>query len=67
MPHPTLVVVTRYFGGTKLGTGALARAYGEVASDALYAANFAVHVISERVNVSFEYRDTSPAIQTIDK
>ena len=30
-----LVVVTRYFGGTKLGVGGLARAYGEVAQDAI--------------------------------
>lgn len=30
-----VVVVTRYFGGIKLGTGGLARAYGRAASDAL--------------------------------
>ncbi len=28
-------VVTRYFGGTKLGTGGLARAYGQAVSEAL--------------------------------
>lgn len=31
-------VVTRYFGGTKLGTGGLARAYGDAASAAIDAA-----------------------------
>jgi len=33
-----LVIVTRYFGGTKLGTGGLARAYGQCAASALDAA-----------------------------
>ncbi len=34
----TLVIVTRYYGGTKLGKGNLARAYGAAASEALDAA-----------------------------
>jgi uncharacterized YigZ family protein len=33
----TLVVVTRYYGGTKLGAGGLVRAYGEAAKRALEA------------------------------
>jgi len=36
--HDALVVVTRWFGGTKLGTGGLARAYAEAAARALEAA-----------------------------
>ena len=34
----TVVVVVRYFGGIKLGTGGLARAYGQAAAEALAAA-----------------------------
>lgn len=34
----TLVIVTRYFGGTKLGKGNLARAYGACAEETLHAA-----------------------------
>ena len=33
--HNALVVVTRYFGGTLLGTGGLSRAYAAAAADAL--------------------------------
>ena len=33
----TMVVVVRYYGGTKLGTGGLVRAYGDAAKEALNA------------------------------
>lgn len=63
----TLVVVTRYFGGTKLGTGGLARAYGEAARAVLDQSKFVDEVISDRVRVSFGYDDTSPAMHTINR
>lgn len=63
----TLVIVTRYFGGTKLGTGGLIRAYSEAASEVLDAAGITEHVISERLSVSFEYDDTSPAMHVINR
>ena len=54
-----LVVVTRYFGGTKLGTGGLARAYGDAAALVLDAAPVEECVLREALAVRFAYDDTS--------
>ena len=61
----TLVVVTRYYGGTKLGTGGLIRAYGEAAALALDAAGQREHVRRTRLTVAFDYADTSPALHAL--
>jgi uncharacterized YigZ family protein len=63
----TLVVVTRYYGGTKLGVGGLVRAYGEAASDALDAARTVEHVVRVPVRLRFAYDDTSPAMHTVNR
>jgi len=62
-----LVVVTRWYGGTKLGVGGLVRAYGDAARLALEAAN--VETVTRRVPVSvrFAYADTSAALHTIGR
>jgi uncharacterized YigZ family protein len=57
----TLVVVTRHFGGTELGTGGLARAYGDAAGAALDRASIVEKVVRVPVRVRFAYDDTSPA------
>jgi len=57
----TLVVVTRSFGGTELGTGGLARAYGDAADAALAKASIVERVVRTPVRVQFDYDDTSPA------
>jgi len=57
----TLVVVTRYFGGTELGTGGLARAYADAADAALSRAEIVERVVRTSVRLQFEYDDTSAA------
>ena len=49
----TMVVVIRYFGGTKLGIGGLIRAYGGVAQEVLEQSTYTP--FEERVLVSFFY------------
>lgn len=61
----TLVVVTRYFGGTKLGTGGLARAYSDAASAVLDAARVEEHVERVAMRLRFAYDDTTPARQVL--
>lgn len=63
----TLVVVTRYYGGTKLGVGGLIRAYGGAASDALDAAGVRTVVVRTRCTIRFDYDDTSAALHAVDR
>lgn len=51
----TAVVVTRYFGGVKLGTGGLVAAYTKAAANCLDAAETAEFKLSEYVKVSGDY------------
>lgn len=55
----TLVVVTRYFGGTKLGTGGLTRAYSGAAQLALEKSGIRTHFISSifETVIEFPYYD----------
>jgi uncharacterized YigZ family protein len=49
------VVVTRYFGGTKLGTGGLVRAYGDAVREVLAVLPRAVRVPTHTVLVEMPY------------
>ncbi len=51
----TVVVVTRYFGGVKLGAGGLIRAYGKGASAALKAGNMVERVLHDTLLFGIDY------------
>jgi uncharacterized YigZ family protein len=63
----TLVVVTRYYGGTKLGTGGLVRAYGDAAAAVLEAAHIVERVELVTIELRFAYDDTAAAQQTLHR
>lgn len=62
-----LVVVTRYYGGTKLGTGGLIRAYGDAAGSVLESAPVKECVVRSIFQLRFSYDDTSAAMQTLNR
>ena len=50
------VVVTRYFGGTKLGTGGLVHAYGDAVKEVVAKTRRAQKLLTHTVMVGFHYR-----------
>ena len=51
------VVVTRYFGGTLLGTGGLVRAYSDAANEVLKKAEVLTFLPAKSFEISLEYSD----------
>lgn len=50
-----LIVVVRYFGGVKLGTGGLIQAYKTASKDALEQATLVTKTLWERISIRFPY------------
>lgn len=62
-----LVVVTRYFGGTKLGVGGLARAYSESATDVLAQCEIVPVHRTTGIKVFCTYEDVDVIKKLIEK
>lgn len=55
--HNICIVVTRYFGGTLLGTGGLVRAYQESAKQALSQCTLVEKILVQRLCIVTDYTD----------
>jgi uncharacterized YigZ family protein len=60
-----LIVVVRYFGGTKLGVGGLISAYKTTAQMALEAAEIIDKTIDVNFNISFDYKNINKVMRII--
>ncbi len=62
-----VVIVTRWYGGTKLGVGGLVRAYGEAAALALGEAPRRWGVPAVRLHVAYAYAHTAAVMRAIER
>jgi uncharacterized YigZ family protein len=60
-----LVVVVRYFGGTKLGVSGLIHAYKTAAADALDASDIVERIMKDRVIIAFDYLQMNDVMKLI--
>lgn len=61
----TLVVVIRYFGGTKLGVSGLINAYKTAAKEALETTNIITKTVNEMYEVHFQYPDMNDVMKIL--
>ena len=64
--YKTVVVVTRYFGGVKLGAGGLVRAYSNVTADCLDDAKIVNMVDSTVLKITTEYDGYSKILKLVN-
>ncbi len=61
-----LLVVTRYFGGTKLGVGGLGRAYFESAESGINHTTIISKALIQEMQISFPFSETNPVMNIIN-
>jgi len=60
-----LIVVVRYFGGTKLGVGGLISAYKTAAAEAIAANEIITEIVTKRIRFTFDYLDMNDVMRLI--
>jgi len=61
----TLVVVVRYFGGTKLGVSGLINAYKTAAADAIDNSQIVEKLITKPIHIQFQYPELNDVMRII--
>lgn len=56
--HDVVAVVTRYFGGIKLGAGGLIRAYAGTVAEGVKIAGFVMRVTQQKIAVTVDYKNS---------
>ncbi len=62
-----LIIVVRYYGGTKLGVGGLISAYKKGASNVLEVAKINKKIVKNYIGITFEYKDINTVMRLIKK
>ena len=60
-----LIIVVRYYGGTKLGVGGLINAYRTAANNALQVSKIIEKTINIEININFQYKDLNKVLRII--
>ncbi len=60
-----LIIVVRYFGGTKLGIPGLINAYGTAAEEAIKNAKIIVKTVTKELTINFEYPQMNDVMRII--
>jgi uncharacterized YigZ family protein len=63
----TLLIVTRYYGGTKLGTGGLVKAYSEAAKEVIFHSKIIDVEIKISLEFNYAYDNTSMVMNLINR
>ncbi len=60
-----LIIVVRYFGGTKLGIPGLINAYGTAAEEAIKNAKIIIKTVTKELTINFEYPQMNDVMRII--
>lgn len=60
-----LIVVIRYFGGTKLGVGGLITAYRTAAAEAIISNEIITEIVTKKIKFTFDYLDMNDVMRLI--